>query len=67
MISGVTYVASILSKPIIINHYRCTYDVILFHLENKLFYQNQQFHIDILFSFYLSWFFLIFFSCEKPW
>lgn len=59
MISGVTYVASIASfcpkpevtTPVIINHYSCTYDVILVHLENRLFYQNQQFHIDSFFPF----------------
>lgn len=62
MISGVTQVASSLSfcpkpeanTPVIINNYNCTYNDILFHLENIFLIKINNF---TFFFFYLSCFF----------
>lgn len=65
MTSGVTYVVSSLSfcpkpeasTPVIINHYSCTYDGILFHLENTLFLPKSTISHRFFFFFYLDLFF----------
>lgn len=54
------------STPIIINHYSCTYNDILFHLENRPFLSRWKISHAIFF-FYLSCFILSFLSCQKLW